>query len=618
MDMTTQILEGPRIDADANVKLDTSLENALATNLSSFSVSSENTNCEKFGCQHKKTLTHNNYDTCVQCGVYVPKNGVRTYKSKKMEYAAFFSPKTIYETLVRRSYSFKPSQNPEYAQVRQTYVEWLLELAEKLRISSNSAHLGVYLLDIVMFKEPALVSKIQLYTAICLLLAAKTIELDERIPFIPKLRRYANTSFSIDDYTKAELHVLDLVDWNCQFSSALELNEFFMCQGVLCSTDEVDENMNSQGSEGLRENTQHGNTKHLDSKADERILQDKLLSPEFKENNENSFSEASTTGTNVENIGTPSHAANLLSQAVEDELSPKLFMPSFSKQVSTPAKIESNSSTIKLGSATEKQIEEIFTHFETSYVKLATLLIRDASFIEWEPKVVSAATMAFLRNINRITPTWNNELEAITTLKYSQISVCFELINKKYNTAFNNYLPKLQNVLYSPEKKKDLLSDLKLKNQVSLSDKTGYTHTNRFSLGGNLVVHDTNAQEQKPLERKTIFASQQKNVPAASNSGAGAPYLRDDLRLRSKFSNGTINSEIPQRNSLKNHIFPPSYQASKFFATQDSNSASTASNEVGDTLFPCKNPSSNLALNSRTTSMENVLPLQAKSINVKK
>jgi len=606
MDMTTQIIEGPRLDAGVNVKLDTSLENALpnsceANNLSSLSVSSsENTSCEKFGCQHKKKLSHNNHDTCVHCGVFVPKNGVRTYKSKKMEYSPFFSPKTIYDALIRRSYSFKPSQNPEYAQVRQNYVEWLLELAEKLRISPNSAHLGVYLLDIVMFKEPTLVAKIQLYTPICLLLAAKTIELDERIPFIPKLRRYANPSFSIDDYTKAELHVLDLVDWNCQFSSTLELNEFFMCQGVLFSTDEVNENMNSQASEGLRENTQHGNTNHLENRADERALQDKILSPEFKENHENSFSEASTTGTNVENMGTPSRAANTVSQAVEDELSPKFIMPSLLKQISTPAKIEGNSSTMKLAAATEKQIEEIFTHFETSYVKLATLLIKDASFIEWEPKVVSAATMAFFRNVNRITPTWNNELEAITTLKYSQISACFELINKKYNTAFNNHLPKLQSIYYSPEKKRDLLSDLKLKNQVTLSDKTGYTHVNRFQ--------DTNSQG---LERKTIFGSQPKNVPVASNSGTA--YMRDDLRPRTKFANGTINTEIPQRNPLKNPIFPPSYQASKFFANQEA-----ASSEAGDTLFPCKNPSSNPILNSRITSTENVLPLQAKSINIKK
>jgi len=325
------------------------------------------------------------------------------------------------------------------------------------------------------------------------------------------------------------------------------------------------------------------------------------MSPMFKENHENSFSEASTTGTNVENIGTPSHAR---SQAVEDELSPKFIMPSFLKQVSTPAKIEGNSSDIKLGAATEKQIEEIFAQFEKNYVKLATLLIKDASFIEWEPKVVSAATMAFFRNVNRITPTWNNELEAITNLKYSEISACFELINKKYNTAFNNYLPKLQNIINSPEKKREQLSDLKLKNQVTLSDKTGYTHTNRFS---TLVVHDANAQEQKSLERKALFSAQSKNVSTASGG------VRDDLRSRTRFANGTINTEIPQRNSLKNPIFPPSYQPSKFFAPQDP--ISTASTEVGDTLIPCKNPSSNL-LNSRT-SMENALPLQTKSINVK-
>ena len=213
--------------------------------------------------------------------------------------------------------------------MRQTYVEWILELAEKLRISPNSTHLGIYLLDIVMFKNSSLMSKIQLYAPVCLLLAAKTIELDERIPFIPKLRRYANPTFTIEDYRRAELHVLDMVDWNPQFSPAIELVEFLMCQGVLFSSDEIDENSGLQergkwSPEGLRENTQHENINHLDDRRETGNILEKILSPSSKENNENSYSDTSTTGTNTDNLGTPYTNQMALNQipAAEEDISP--------------------------------------------------------------------------------------------------------------------------------------------------------------------------------------------------------------------------------------------------------------------------------------------------------
>jgi hypothetical protein len=243
MTTTTQVLEGLSV----NTKMDTSLEHALQKNtdnilLSPCSISLEAPNSDR-GCHHNKLVVQDNYDTCFHCGAFVSKTGSRTFNSKKMSYVAFFSPKSIYETMTRRSSLFRQCMNPEYSQIRHTYVEWVLELADKLRISSNSSHLAILLLDTIMYKDTSFTSKLQLYAPVCLLIAAKTIELDERIPFIPKLRKYANPTFSVDDYRKAELLVLDMVDWNAQFSTPLEINEFLMSQGVLFSTDEIEENV---------------------------------------------------------------------------------------------------------------------------------------------------------------------------------------------------------------------------------------------------------------------------------------------------------------------------------------------------------------------------------------
>jgi len=583
MNTTTQILEGPRVEPAMLNKMDTSLEQDLVnlspnarSMMSPCSVSSETIDSTR-GCRHNKLVTQENYNACFHCGAYVPKNGVRSFKSTNMNYQPFFSPKDIYETMTRRSLQFNQSANPEYAKMRQTYVEWILELAEKFKISQTSSHLAILLLDFVMFKDVNLTQKLQLYAPICLLIAAKTIELDERIPFIPRLRRYANPTFSIEDYRRAELQILDMVDWNAQFSPAFELIEFLMCQGVLFSTDEVEETQFSPKKETwspevLKEKNQHENITHADAKTDVRRSPTReAASPAAKENNENSYSEHSTSGTNTDNVATPCDSVLGQPQQEEEPFSP--LAPTLTKTYSTPANFECYviaASKIPI----EKKVDEILVNFETSYAKISTLLLKDIDFIEWEPRVVSAATITFLRHVNKISSSWNPELEAITQLTFAQVSPCFELINKKYNAVFNSSIPQLQSLLNSPDANRDVLPELKLfKANTTVSDKPVSTQpkvevTNKIHLvstnynnskptTGNLAELDPNVAENKPLDRKPASNYQAKtNVPAASSTSTAYNYLRDDLRYRTKYGNGTINTELP-RNPLKNPVYPP-------------------------------------------------------------
>jgi len=632
-----------------NIKMDTSLENALPGSneqsmLSPCSVSSDSRNSERGSCHHNKLVSQENYDTCFHCGTYVSKNGTKTFKSKKMNYVAFFPVKTIYETMTRKSNQFRQSLNPEYSQIRQTYVEWVLELADKLKISANSSHLAIYLLDTIMYRDTSLTSKLQLYAPVCLLIAAKTMELDERIPFIPKLRRYANPTFSIDDYRRAELQVLDMVDWNAQFSPALEINEFLMCQGVLFSTDEIEDNIsfNEGGKwspEGLRENTQHENINHR-AESEKKESHKILLSPAYKENNENSYSDISTNGTNTDNAGIYTPA---------EECSPtKHTIPIFLKQHSTPAHFEARHSAARAGTSIEKKVGEIMTHFETSHVKLSTLLLKDIDFIEWEPKVISAAMMAFFRCVNRITPIWNSDLEAITGLKFQQISSCFDLTYKKYSAAFNTHTTKLHNVLQNLDNQKDLSPVLRIKAQTNLSDKSPAhaqpklelsNKTNNINTNSNKPTahNDSNIIDQKPFERKPIFTYQPKSIPAANPSTAASyNHLRDDLRFRTKYPGGTINTELPQRHPSKNTIFPSNYQSNKYSVGQDylvshynntnamssgTSGVSTAAGSysaVGNQTSAQNNPSGSYLPNKANPSFENVLPYQSKLTMLKK
>jgi len=163
------------------------------------------------------------------------------------------------------------------------------------------------------------------------------------------------------------------------------------------------------------------------------------------------------------------------------------------------------------------------------------------------------------------------------------------------------------------DKSKELLSELKLTNKsASFSDKTLYGNStaNKYNLAGNFAINDSNT-EQKVLEKKQIFPSQTKAALAGAVNAA--VYMRDDLRGRTKYPHGTINAEIPQKNNVKNPIFPPTYPPSKFQPNQETVGASANIGAIiagaylvpDETLMPCKNPS-----------VEVSQPLQSRSSNV--
>ncbi len=260
----------------------------------------------------------------------------------------------------------------------------------------NSAHLGVFLLDTVMFSDPSLTSRIQLYAPICLLVAAKTIELDARIPFIPKLKRQANSSFSVDEFRKAELRVLDLVDWNAQYSTALEIVEFLMCQGILFSTDEIGDS-NKSSPKVLNEIAQN-----KQQKSGEKPWSPIPISKLNRENS--SVSDASTNG------AIPGDLPNIYQKAyqgIKDDLSPKSDTATILKRKkrnltmdTTPSASKENKKII------EKKAGAILASFEFLYQAVLTKILTDPELLKYEPKVVAAATVTFLRSFNKISSHW--------------------------------------------------------------------------------------------------------------------------------------------------------------------------------------------------------------------
>lgn len=73
---------------------------------------------------------------------------------------------------------------------------------------------------------------------------AKSIELDERIPFISKLQRYSGlVNFRPRDFQQAEQVILKELEWKLQCATTIDVVEYYLSQGVVFSSDLLEEEM---------------------------------------------------------------------------------------------------------------------------------------------------------------------------------------------------------------------------------------------------------------------------------------------------------------------------------------------------------------------------------------
>jgi len=74
-------------------------------------------------------------------------------------------------------------------------------------------------------------------TTMLTLSVGKTIELDARIPFLPKFRARAELLVNDIDIKKTEIKVLEACGWNPLYTTVFELLEFYQSQGIVFSSD---------------------------------------------------------------------------------------------------------------------------------------------------------------------------------------------------------------------------------------------------------------------------------------------------------------------------------------------------------------------------------------------
>ncbi|CAD8166498.1 unnamed protein product [Paramecium pentaurelia] len=195
---------------------------------------------EIFGCNHTTRQIHSEKLICQQCGIFINNSTTRVYKTIKMKYNTFFNPLKILSNILA------PLTIAQHQIARLPIIDFLEQASERLNLSTNTAFLAITYIDHFFNKVNVNENQIFLYAAAALMLAAKAQELDERIPFISKLKRYSSmtshpeiNNFTTQEFCNAEKALIESLNWKLQRITLLDRIESLLSFGVIDDDDSL-------------------------------------------------------------------------------------------------------------------------------------------------------------------------------------------------------------------------------------------------------------------------------------------------------------------------------------------------------------------------------------------
>ncbi|CAD8194653.1 unnamed protein product [Paramecium octaurelia] len=217
-----------------------------------------------FGCMHNTRIAYSGKLICQQCGIFISNSQARVYKTIKMRYNAFFNPINILNNALAPQIIQKHQIN------RQPVIDFIEQASERLNLSANTQFLAITYLDHYFNKQGVNEEQIYLYAATALMLAAKAQELDEKIPFISKLKRYSSmtshpeiNNYTTQDFRNAEKSIIQSLDWKLQRITLLDRIETLLSFGVIDDDDSLAQPSASQQKENKEQQQVHIKLKDL-------------------------------------------------------------------------------------------------------------------------------------------------------------------------------------------------------------------------------------------------------------------------------------------------------------------------------------------------------------------
>lgn len=157
------------------------------------------------------------------------------------------------QALMEDSAGYRMS-NQAYLNSREKMVRFILDKGRLLKMSLKTLHQAVFLMDSYCEKlfnfpsaTPGSSDKQLLIASGALLIGAKASELDERIPFISKLRKYTDLpQFEAEEFKRMEVSIGETLLWDLQRTTFYSFLEMYLSYGVLSDEDLIEKSFLSK------------------------------------------------------------------------------------------------------------------------------------------------------------------------------------------------------------------------------------------------------------------------------------------------------------------------------------------------------------------------------------
>lgn len=122
-------------------------------------------------------------------------------------------------------------QSPEVNH-REHLVNCIKFIAESESLGRPSVHLAVYLLDFYMDNHKIAVERLELVAVVCLILACKIEEKEDKIPKITEISGSIQNIFHLNEYVSLECMILTFYNWNIMIPTTAHFIDYFIAKAI--------------------------------------------------------------------------------------------------------------------------------------------------------------------------------------------------------------------------------------------------------------------------------------------------------------------------------------------------------------------------------------------------
>ena len=410
----------------------------------------------------------------MHCGTaFANKSATIGLKSKELTTKIHFDLDIVDRVLDEQKETWRIT-NISYLKIRSNQINFLFEKAKLLKLSKKTAHISALFLDTYFEKSGSRIpfGDNTLVAACSQLLGAKAIELDDKIPFISKLKKYTSVYSDQEQFKKYEVDIALCLDWDMQQVTFYDFVEHFLTKGMVIGEDLVFNKLQTSLS------------KYEDT--NEKVL-------EFMSR----FADSNDQENKPHNLGRGRTLGNALNSKEIMREDCQNIIKSF-----TRINLKGNG-VQELNGLNEDQKEIFLTFFENCVRLIADTLQKCFPIWNYDKKKLAASVILYVRyQVFEGTIAWNLRMEEITELHLGKIRDCFTSICQFFSPDIYKNIEKIQTPL---------------KPITLIGNQGQQQYTNSFK--------NPQAESEATVEGK----SQNNKAQRTDSTNIGTPFIKDPM-----------------------------------------------------------------------------------------